>query len=119
MDSYPKSLSEALLPTAIRPFFTFRSSSYLACGIFVLSSLLRFSVRLSPRTAIEFATQDQLIRSPKFLIGYNCAVALVLVAMYATRRYERIYYPRVFVFAMFLAGLAAELAALLFPWHVA
>ena len=110
-----KSLSETLLPTPIRPFLTFRTATYLGCGIFVLSSLLRVFVTLSPSAA---AFQDELFHRPAFLIGYNCLVALVMFVVFATRRYNRLYYARVYLYLLFLAGLASELAGLLFPWRV-
>ena len=57
------------------------------------------------------------MRSAGFLIAYNGVVLIIMIAVYATRNFKRLYYARVWVYTMFLAGLLSELAALVLPWR--
>src|SRR4051794_26441828 len=108
-------LGEALLPSGIRQYVSFKSAAVLVLLLVVMTALFRAFVRLPPEQVAMFAEQNKGVQSPAFLIGYSLFAAICFVCIYATRRFTPIYYLRVAFFAMALTGILILCVSVLLP----
>jgi hypothetical protein len=105
---------DLLVPRRIRPYWTFKNTTFVVLFVSVLTAVVRACVRFSSEYVSRVESQNPL-RSPVYLALYYVFVAFVLLLVYATRDRASWYVWRVAVFGMVLAGALIGIIDLMLP----
>ncbi len=118
MSTLTDRLLERMFPS--RHWINFRNATIFVLTLTAIATPVHLFLHSRPRNLPPQYIQQQIfrqdvLRSPLFLVLYNAAVAIVFFVIYASRHNTRYYSMRVFIYAMFLAGVINELLYFIFP----
>jgi hypothetical protein len=108
MNGTLEKVGDFLLPHRYRPYFTFRWMTVFVFLGAILNAAMKLTMKVPPDVVARFHEQEKWIRGPFYLVLVNLGIAAVLVLIYATRKRERYYFVRVFVYGMLLGGICVE-----------
>jgi hypothetical protein len=106
-----------LFPEYTRRFLTFRLMTISVTSLGILTLIFRLTAKLPPEMVAVYRVQEQIIKSPPFLISYSFALVCGFWFVFSSRRKAQYYWLRVVVFGMLFAGAIGELLIVLAPLH--